>query len=142
MGFQATSGPPRRKTEKHRCKNMVVSVSSPPKDLYTLKAPKNNVKWAALLGCNDLQSDVLDGTPLCKYPEGGMDLQRSVLDGTPFCKHPESEFAFPSGLPSGRSLGKFPESNFDFPIGFPSNTSRPLNKHPEGDFDLSSGSQS
>ena len=49
---------------KNRFKNMVVSVSSPPKDLYTLKATKNNVKWAALLGCNDLQSDVLDGTPL------------------------------------------------------------------------------
>ena len=31
-----TSGPPRRKSEKHRFKNMVISVSSPPKDLYTL----------------------------------------------------------------------------------------------------------
>ena len=142
MGFQATSGPPRLKTEKHSFKNMAVSVSCPPKDLYTLNLPKNNVKRRALLSCNDLQSDALDGAPLCKYPEGGMDLQSGVLDGTPFCKHPESEFAFPSGLPSGRSLGKFPESNFDFPIGFPSNTSRPLNKHPEGDFDLSSGSQS
>ena len=36
MGFQATPGPPRREPEKHGVKNMVVSVSSPPKDLYIL----------------------------------------------------------------------------------------------------------
>ena len=31
-----TPGPPRRTSEKPTFKNMVVSVSSPPKDLYTL----------------------------------------------------------------------------------------------------------
>ena len=31
------SKPPRRESEKPRFKNMVVSVSSPPKDLYTLR---------------------------------------------------------------------------------------------------------
>ena len=38
MGWQATPAPPRRASEKPRFKNMVVSVSSPPKDLYTLKS--------------------------------------------------------------------------------------------------------
>ena len=32
MGFQTTPGPPRWKSEKHRFKNIVVSVSSPPKE--------------------------------------------------------------------------------------------------------------
>jgi hypothetical protein len=38
VGFQATPGPPRRTSEKLTFKNMVVSVSSPPKDLYTLNS--------------------------------------------------------------------------------------------------------
>ena len=49
------------------------SASHALRRIYILLIYRNkNVKRRALLSCDDLQSDVLDGAPPCKYPDGGV----------------------------------------------------------------------